>query len=122
MNGFKFRRQQALGRYIVDFVCLEKKLIVEVDGGQHVASAKDMERTDWLKNQGFHVLRFWNNQVLSEIESVTKAIWEALSGKDGTPHLNPYTLYFFEGSYIRSRSRFSLFATFSLCEFCEFYL
>ena len=78
-KGFKFRRQQPLGRYIVDFVCLSKKLIVEVDGGQHVAGSEDSKRTAWLVSQGFRVLRFWNNQVLGDIESVTKVIWDALS-------------------------------------------
>ena len=63
--GFKFRRQHLLGSYIVDFVCLEKKLIIEVDGGQHAECADDMKRTCWLENRGFHVLRFWNNQVLT---------------------------------------------------------
>ena len=80
-KGFKFRRQHPIGSYIVDFVCLENKLIIEVDGGQHAASAQDLGRTSWLEDRGFRVLRFWNNQVLSEIEAVTKAIWEP-------PHLN----------------------------------
>ena len=88
-KGFKFRRQQPLGRYVVDFVCLSKKLIVEVDGGQHVENPDDMERTEWLESQGFHVLRFWNNQVLSDMECVTKGIWEPLSYSHETPHLNP---------------------------------
>ena len=88
-NGFKFRRQQPLGRYVVDFVCLSKKLIVEVDGGQHATSPGDLERTAWLGSQGFRVLRFWNNQVLGDIESVTKVIWDALSYDQETPHLNP---------------------------------
>ena len=87
-KGFKFRRQQPIGSYIVDFVCLEKKLIIEMDEGQH-ASAQDLGRTSWLEDRGFRVLRFWNNQALSEIEAVTKAIWEALSCENGTPHLNP---------------------------------
>ena len=85
-NEFKFRRQQPIGSYIVDFVCLEKKLIIEVDGGQHAASAQDLERTSWLEGRGFRVLRFWNNQVLKEIEAVTKAFWEALPCENGTPH------------------------------------
>jgi len=62
---------------------------VEVDGGQHNASAKDAERTAWLESQGFHLLRFWNNPVLREISAVTNAIWEALSCDRETPHLNP---------------------------------
>ena len=88
-KGFKFRRQQPLGRCVVDFVCRSKKLIVEVDGGQHVENRDDMERTEWLESQGFHVLRFWNNQVLSDMECVTKVIWDTLSYSHETPHLNP---------------------------------
>ena len=87
--GFKFRRQHPLGSYIVDFVCLEKKLVIEIDGSQHAECADDVERTSWLENRGFRVVRFWNNQVSSEIESVSMVIWDALSSENGTPHLNP---------------------------------
>ena len=63
MLGHKFRRQQVLGPFIVDFVCLEKKLIVELDGGQHADEKEyDTQRTDWLERHGFRVLRFWDNQ------------------------------------------------------------
>ncbi|MBK1724966.1 hypothetical protein CKO23_22650 [Thiocystis violacea] len=77
--GFKFRRQQPLGRYIVDFVCFEKKLIVELDGGQH-AEAKDYDtaRTQWLEQQGFRVLRFWNNEWTGQQEAVLETIYRAL--------------------------------------------
>ena len=68
LGGHRFRRQQPLGPYIVDFVCLELKLIVEVDGGQHAGQVdRDEERTAWLESQGFRVLRLWNTQVLTEI-------------------------------------------------------
>lgn len=80
IEGHKFRRQQPLGRYVVDFVCLEKKLIVELDGGQHAEQvARDTERTAWLERQGFRVLRFWNHQVLNETDAVREAIREVLS-------------------------------------------
>ncbi|MBI2114345.1 MAG: endonuclease domain-containing protein [candidate division NC10 bacterium] len=80
IEGHKFRRQQPLGRYVVDFVCLEKKLIVELDGGQHPEQvARDTERTAWLERQGFRVLRFWNHQVLNETDAVREAIREVLS-------------------------------------------
>ncbi|HEU4345202.1 MAG TPA: DUF559 domain-containing protein, partial [Candidatus Binatia bacterium] len=69
LEGYKFRRQQPLGPYIVDFVCLEKRVVVEVDGGQH-SNQVDAERDGWLKDQGFIVLRFWNNEVLNEIDAV----------------------------------------------------
>lgn len=84
MGGCKFRRQHPLGRYILDFVCLEAALVVEVDGGQHAENAEqDLLRTMFLSQQGLHVLRFWNNDVLKDIESVKQVIWNAL-GKVGT--------------------------------------
>jgi very-short-patch-repair endonuclease len=77
--GHKFRRQRPIGKYIVDFVCLEKKLVVEADGGQHSEqSSYDEERTAWLESQGYRVLRFWNNEVLKEIEIVLDVIVRAL--------------------------------------------
>jgi len=79
-GGHKFRRQQIIGQYIVDFVCLERRLIVEVDGGQHSEElAYDRERDKWLEEQGFHVLRFWNNQVLQETGVVKEVIQKALT-------------------------------------------
>jgi very-short-patch-repair endonuclease len=69
--GFKFRRQVVFGdRYIVDFACFEEKLILEIDGGQHCDSLQDKLRDEYLTVQGYRVLRFWNNQVLSNIEGV----------------------------------------------------
>ena len=62
IGGYKFRRQQPLGDYIVDFVCFEKRLVVEVDGKQHSEQIEhDFKRDEWLKAQGFFILRFWNN-------------------------------------------------------------
>ena len=79
IGGYKFRRQQSLGPYIVDFVCLGKRVVVEVDGGQHSEQiAYDTERSAWLEAQGFRVLRFWNHEVLKEIEVVKEVIAEAL--------------------------------------------
>jgi len=64
----------------VDFVCLDRKLIVEVDGGQHLEqSASDAKRTAWLEGRGFRLLRYWNDQVLKEPEAVTEAIWNAMN-------------------------------------------
>ena len=72
----QFRRQHPFGDYILDFVCLENKLVIEVDGGQHGQQAGyDENRTQKLQAAGFHVLRFWNNEVLKEIESVKEKIW-----------------------------------------------
>ena len=76
--GVKFRRQAVIGRYIVDFVCFEKKLVVEVDGGGHCASQGDIIRDEWLNDQGFEVLRFWNNDVLANLEGVFQKIEERL--------------------------------------------
>ena len=85
LEGFKFRRQYPVGLFIADFVCLEMSLIVEVDGGQHNESARDEARTAWLKAQGFTVLRFWNDQVLKETDSVLQEILSSL--KSLTPTL-----------------------------------
>ncbi|MBI5789314.1 MAG: endonuclease domain-containing protein [Candidatus Schekmanbacteria bacterium] len=75
LEGMKFRRQQPIGRYIVDFVCFEKKVIVEADGGQHsVDTERDKERDEWLNSQGFIVLRFWNNEVLTNTQGVLEVI------------------------------------------------
>ena len=73
--GYKFRRQQPIEQYIVDFVCFEKHLIIELDGGQHAEQvAYDGERSAWLQAQGFRVLRFWNHEVLQNMEAVMDAI------------------------------------------------
>jgi len=69
--GLKFKRQKPIGNYIVDFVCLEQKLVIEVDGGQHAEQvAYDRQRDEWLRSQGFTVLRFWNNEVTQQLEGV----------------------------------------------------
>ena len=80
IDGFRFRRQVSIGRYIVDFACLEKRLIVEVDGGQHdINRDDDTVRDAWLTKEGYRVLRFWNNEVLSNREGVLARIAEALA-------------------------------------------
>ena len=87
MHGYKFRRQFPLGSYIVDFVCLEARLIVEVDGGQHADEIYgDAERDTWIKSQNFRVLRYWNNQVLNELDAVLADISSVLLS---LPHPNP---------------------------------
>ena len=87
LQGFKFRRQMVLGNYIVDFVCLERRLIVEVDGGQHLDNANyDLQRDQWLQSQNFTVLRFWNNQILNEFESVLESIAEHLTQNPPPPN------------------------------------
>lgn len=77
MEGIKFRRQEPVGNYIVDFLCFDRRIIVEIDGGQHARDEnvnKDKERDEWLRTQGFKVLRFWNNEVLNNINGV----WEVI--------------------------------------------
>ena len=74
MGDLKWRRQQPVGPYIVDFYCSAKKLIFEVDGGQHCASEKDLVRDEWLKQRSFNVLRFWNNEILENLDAVFAAI------------------------------------------------
>jgi len=79
LNGFKFRRQRTIGRYICDFVCLEAALIVELDGSQHIVDAPyDANRDAFLRGNGYRVLRFWNGDVLAGINSVVETIYEAL--------------------------------------------
>jgi very-short-patch-repair endonuclease len=75
LAGYKFRRQHPIGPYIVDFICIESMLIIEVDGGQHDESkCYDFKRDKWLEKKGFRVLRFWNNEVLTSIENVIEVI------------------------------------------------
>jgi very-short-patch-repair endonuclease len=76
--GYKFRRQQPLGPYVVDLVCLEARLIIEIDGGQHATSTNDAKRTAWLESNGFWVMRFWNHEVMAATDAVVTAIEHAL--------------------------------------------
>ena len=77
--GCKFRRQQPIGKYIADFVCFEKNLIIELDGGQHSDTRiYDKARDKWLKDEGFVVLRFWNNEVMQNIDGVADVVMEKL--------------------------------------------
>lgn len=82
LAGCKFRRQYPLGAYVLDFVCLELKLVIELDGGQHGQSQAllyDQTRTQWLQAQGFHVLRFWNHDVLQQTSEVLVQVLQALT-------------------------------------------
>ena len=85
----KFRRQHPLGPYIVDFICMSGQLIVELDGGQHFENADDRRRDAWLTAQGFRVLRFWNNEVLCNVDGVLWSIEAALEQHPLTPALSP---------------------------------
>jgi very-short-patch-repair endonuclease len=78
-EGIKFKRQAPIANYVVDFVALDLKLIIEVDGGQHdMRATQDAERTRILKEWGYHVVRFWNNDVLGNIDGVLEAILQEL--------------------------------------------
>ena len=75
LNGYKFRRQHLVYPFVVDFVCLEKKLVIELDGGQHAEQdAYDEKRTLFLQSKGYSVLRFWNNVIFKETEAVLNEI------------------------------------------------
>jgi very-short-patch-repair endonuclease len=80
LGGWKFRRQYPVGPYIVDFICPEKNIVIEIDGGQHAANeALDLQRSAFLNKMGYRVLRFWNNEVLQETEAVLEAIFAILT-------------------------------------------
>ncbi|MBI4989961.1 MAG: endonuclease domain-containing protein [Rhodocyclales bacterium] len=88
--GCKFKRQQPLGNYIVDFISFESKLVVEVDGGQHDEQRDyDTRRDAWLAQQGFRVLRFWNNEVMGNLEGVMETILAALKPPSPRPSNTP---------------------------------
>jgi len=80
--GYKFRRQMPIGPYIVDFVCPGRRLILELDGGQHTQQMEyDTKRTLWLQSQGFEVLRFWDHEVLQDWEAVEEVIFARLEAR-----------------------------------------
>jgi very-short-patch-repair endonuclease len=79
---FKFRRQVPIGRFIADFVCFERRLVIEVDGGQHADSVSDRRRDRWFAANGYRVLRFWNNEVMRNLDGVATLLAETLDLKD----------------------------------------
>ncbi|MDH5445589.1 MAG: DUF559 domain-containing protein [Gammaproteobacteria bacterium] len=86
LQGYKFRRQEVLGDYIVDFVCLDTKLIIEIDGSQHIEQKNlDNTRTEYLNQLGYKVVRYWNHEVLRQTEEVLADILRHI----GSPHPNP---------------------------------
>ncbi len=79
LNGLKFRRQVIVGEYIVDFACFEAKLIIELDDGQHAENTHyDDKRTQYLTQQGFQVVRFWNHEVLNQLDAVLERVLKKL--------------------------------------------
>jgi very-short-patch-repair endonuclease len=86
LGGWNFRRQHVIGPFIVNFICVEKKLIVEVDGGQHAEMIiQDHNRTEYLNKNGYRVMRFWNNEVLQETEAVLQVLFSTLSADTPSP-------------------------------------
>jgi len=82
MGGVHFRRQHAVGNYIVDFCSIRRRLAIEVDGSQHLEQEEyDGERTRFLESQGYRVLRFWNEDVMNNIDAVLNTIREAINDK-----------------------------------------
>jgi len=88
VNGHEFVRQQPPSRYVVDFLCREKRLVIEVDGGQHSDEARDYVRTWWLPEHRYRVLRFWNNDIMDNMDGVLATIASALR-EDAPPHPVP---------------------------------
>jgi very-short-patch-repair endonuclease len=87
LMNYKFKRQVPIGDFIVDFVCFEKKLMIEIDGGQHLDSKKDLARDAKLNVQGYQVLRFWNNEIIQNFDGVLSVISQHL--QMATPLPNP---------------------------------
>ena len=86
LQGIKFRRQHIIGKFIVDFVCLEKKVIIEFDGGHHTSQKeRDKERDGWLEREGYKVLRFWNNELMGNIEGALAKVLEACCSPSPQP-------------------------------------
>ena len=91
LGGWKFRRQYPVGSFIVDFICVEKNVVIEVDGGQHAENEEiDLQRSAYLNKMGYQVVRFWNNQVLQETEAVLEVVFAILAnGKQNSPSPQP---------------------------------
>jgi len=81
IDGHKFVRQEPIGPYVVDFICRERRLIIEVDGGQHADSESDRLRDRWLSEHNFRVLRFWNNDVIGNTNGVLEVIAASLQAE-----------------------------------------
>jgi adenine-specific DNA-methyltransferase len=86
IGGFKFRRQAPVGPYIVDFACFERRLILELDGGQHAEQVlEDQERTRWLEAAGFRVVRFWDHEVFQDWDAIEEHLYQFLSAAPPVP-------------------------------------
>jgi very-short-patch-repair endonuclease len=83
VDGAKFRRQHPVGRFVVDFACVDVRVVLEVDGGQHAESAVDVARSAWLVGEGWVVVRFWNDDVVDRLEGVVERIGEVVRARRG---------------------------------------
>jgi lysyl-tRNA synthetase class 2 len=95
LDGWRFKRQVPKGRYIVDFCCAEARLIVELDGSRHADSdsvAHDADRTRFLQESGFRVIRFWNGEVFTNLDGVIQTIWAKLQ-EPPLPDFMPHSIY-----------------------------
>jgi very-short-patch-repair endonuclease len=89
LGGFKFVRQEPIARYYVDFVCRERRLIIELDGGQHAESPKDKQRDRTLCALGYRAIRIWNNDVIENFDGVLQTLLSELEKPPLTPALSP---------------------------------
>ncbi|MCA1749291.1 MAG: DUF559 domain-containing protein [Sphingomonadales bacterium] len=94
MENAKFRRQVPIGGRVADFACLALKLVIELDGSQHADNSRDLERTEIIESDGFTVLRFWNSDVMGNLEGVLESVRNTILSirSVGTPHPNPLPL------------------------------
>jgi len=89
-ENFKFRRQHPIGNYIADFICFDRRLIIELDGGQHAVSKfHDAKRDAWFESQGFRIIRIWNNQWSAKRKEVLQFIWNELHKSPLSPNPSP---------------------------------
>ena len=90
LSGHKFRRQHPMGVFIADFVCIERRIVVEVDGGQHALQGEeDKRRSAYLKSKGYRVVRFWDNEVLKDTQAVLEAILKMIESDTPSPRPSP---------------------------------
>jgi very-short-patch-repair endonuclease len=86
LAGHKFRRQHPIGPFIADFVCIERCLVIELDGGQHAMNVEaDKQRSMYMESKGYKILRLWNNQVLKNTQAVIEKIWKTLESNTPSP-------------------------------------
>src|SRR5258708_35746770 len=104
LQGLRFRRQHPIPPFVADFACVEAKLIVEVDGGQHAESRADARRTTYVNEQGWRVLRFWNNEVLENMDGVLQRIVAVCPHPSGTAALGPSSAASGTGGPVPDRS------------------